>query len=170
VETRIFWAIGAWLMLGALLGLLWAAMFIKDWLRDRKVKNALKLARETLIPFTAGRMTLADGGPRGDAFGFRFKPDERLPKTGAKIWVFLGGKTQRFTVAAVECLTMLGTGDAEKGEPQYQRSPEVYVLVMEKLSDAQILQVKKHFGGASFADNRKAVLTPSAFHRQSKHR
>ncbi len=103
---------------------------------EKKKKNERLIAQALrLTPFTAGRLANEDGTHRADGFGIVFAPGDLLPKPGAKIWVNNGFSFDLYTVKAVETCSQLG----EKG---CTRSPEVYVLIEESLSDELIVRLK----------------------------
>jgi hypothetical protein len=146
----IFTILEVWLALGIFFFLAW----IWDDFHMKKVEKEMKI--RCFIPFTAGRLKFPDGTHRADAFGIKLEPEDTLPQPGSKIRIFTGTQYENFTVKMCETLTVLATGDPEKGdEPSYQRSPEVYVLIEEALSDSLLFKIKQLYGGPmGFDPNR----------------
>ena len=113
---------------------IWLYKYLKTRLRFCKCKHT-----RHFIPFTAGRLNDSNGNFRACAFGVRMLPSDPLPKTGEIIKVNTGLKYEAFTVKGCETLTILDP-------PKTVRSPEVYILVNDYLSDETILTVKERFG------------------------
>ncbi len=109
----------------------------RKWVARLKARYQAPRSTVCLVPFTAGRLTRADGTFRADAFGFRIPANERLPKPGEYIWVRIGEDAKVFTVKMCETLTRM-TKNFES-----ERSPEVYVLIKESLTGSQILACRK---------------------------
>lgn len=148
-----------WLGLGLFFLAAWVVAYVLD------TAKAAPAGTRMLTPFTAGRLYYAadavtPGAHRADAFGVKMAASDPLPKPNEKLFIHTGTSYQLFTVLMCETMTLLASGDPEK-DPGFVRSPEVYILVREKLSDETILRVKRVFGpGQEFDPKYEARKKP----------